>query len=121
MALSAAISVEMGLLKRNDYGRIISLLRSVDLPIWHEQMTRDLCNRALREAKGHRAGHVNLVIPIEIGSSTFVRSLEELDDRVLDAALAVLSSEFHSSHHQASAVTTQADGAENGYAQHYSI
>jgi 3-dehydroquinate synthase len=87
MSLSAALSVELGRLSRDAMNRVLSCLHSAGLPVWHDELTPDLCLRALRDAEEHRGGNVNLVIPTAIGSCTFVRSMDEISESLLRAAL----------------------------------
>jgi 3-dehydroquinate synthase len=90
MAISAALSVERGGLPPDAMNRIVACLNSAGLPVWHDQLTTDLCLRALRDAKEHRGGNINLVIPTAVGDCGFVRSLGEISESLLRAALARL-------------------------------
>jgi 3-dehydroquinate synthase len=93
MALSTRIAVLLGLLDEESCQRILTLLRRVGLPIFHQQTcTPAQMHRALRDAFERRARRINLVVPTEVGAATFVREPADLPDRILDQALADLVS-----------------------------
>ena len=61
IALSCAMSCEMGLLEQESRDRIISTLLAARLPIYSPLMTEQLCATAIQEAMRHRGGAINLV------------------------------------------------------------
>jgi 3-dehydroquinate synthetase len=98
MALSTRIAVLLGLLDEESCQRILTLLRRVGLPIFHQQTcTPAQMHRALRDAFERRARQINLVVPIAVGAATFVHKPADLPDRILDQALADLVSGHRSS------------------------
>ena len=93
MALSTRIAVLLDLLDEESCQRILTLLRRVGLPIFHQQTcTPAQMHRALRDAFERRARQINLVVPTSVGAATFVRKPADLPDRILDQALADLVS-----------------------------
>ncbi len=72
MALSASIARQHGYLGSFDYERIMNVLQSIGLPVWSPLLTLDTADRALEEARRHRGGQVNLVVPTAIGEATFL-------------------------------------------------
>jgi 3-dehydroquinate synthase len=93
VALSAAISHELGLMRETDLRRILSVIASAGLETFSAQLTCELCVQALEEVSLHRGGSINLVLPTEIGAATFLERFEELPRRVLEASLARLRRE----------------------------
>ena len=90
MALSATIASRLGLLREADRDRILDLLAKIGLPLWSRALTPALCRRALEEAVLHRGGCPNLVVPVGIGAATFIRSIETIPLREIEAALSIL-------------------------------
>jgi 3-dehydroquinate synthase len=91
IALSSTLSVELGLLLRAEYERIISSITSAGLPVFSELITRELCLEALKESASHRGGAVNLVLPTKIGEATFLQSIDDLPVQTLDSAIDYLA------------------------------
>jgi 3-dehydroquinate synthase len=87
MALSSVIACDMGLLSSTDRDRAISLLIEAGLPIHAEELTTDICRRALAEATSHRGGSPNLVIPGKLGHGVFVEGEEDLPNGLLEGAI----------------------------------
>lgn len=76
MALSSAIAVQLGLLSMVDFDRIVNLLSTFVLPTWYEPLDLRSCLNALAEARRHRSGNLNFVVPHGIGQTAFVQSVE---------------------------------------------
>lgn len=87
MALSVAISNELGLISEHNRDRIIGLLIDLGLPVYSSYLTLDLCKDSIAAASLHRAGNPNLVIPTEIGKGEFIRTDQYLTDDVYTRAL----------------------------------
>jgi 2-epi-5-epi-valiolone synthase len=85
MALSTAIAVELGLCDARLLARVAALLRSVALPVAHDALDRELALGAVASARAHRDGALNLVVPSDAGSVTFV---QDAGASLLGAALA---------------------------------
>jgi 3-dehydroquinate synthetase/predicted NBD/HSP70 family sugar kinase len=87
MALSCAISCELGLLGKESRDRIISTLVTARLPIYSSLMAERLCMAAMEEAIRHRGGAVNLVLLTGIGQPTFLERADELSDSTLKSSI----------------------------------
>ena len=87
IALSSAISCEMGLLTVVDFESILQILERVNLPIAHPGLTVGSCLEAIQDATCHRGGRPNLAVPTSIGSVTFIRDTEDLPANLLRAAM----------------------------------
>jgi 3-dehydroquinate synthase len=90
MALSAAIAVVKGVCLRRTFDRIRSLLSAARLPLFHGVCTMDRLLKSMKDVRAHRAGSLNLVVPLEIGRADFV---QEVTPAELAAALAYLIEE----------------------------
>jgi 2-epi-5-epi-valiolone synthase len=93
MALSSAVAVEFGLLRRGDYERIMAVFEALNLPTHDDVCTMDVLRAALSDSTKHRAGNLNLVVPIAIGTATFVVNREQVTDQALQLALRRLGRE----------------------------
>jgi 3-dehydroquinate synthase len=78
MALTTVISAELGLIESASRDRVLSLFRSLDLPLFSSLLTTELCQRSLELAARHRGGRPNLVLPTGIGSVRFLQCSEAL-------------------------------------------
>ena len=87
MLLSAVIGVRAGLVPPSLPLRLARLLRSIGLRLVHPTMTLELMSGAIEEARLHRAGRLNLVVPTAIGRGTFI---QEVSSRDLSHALAAV-------------------------------
>jgi 3-dehydroquinate synthetase len=93
IALSSAIAKTLGWIDTGVWQRIVNTLRMVSLPVSSDRLDIQLCRNALVEARRHRGGSVNLVIPAGIGRATFLKGLSDVPDTVLEEALALLAKE----------------------------
>jgi 2-epi-5-epi-valiolone synthase len=96
MALSCAISCELGLLGNESRDRIISTLVTARLPIYSSLMTEPLCLTAMEEAMRHRGGAVNLVLLTGIGHPTFLERANELSASTLKSSISWLAKQSQS-------------------------
>jgi 3-dehydroquinate synthase len=87
LAFSAAIAVELGLSSQSEFERIVETLRQARLPTCSPLLTRSLCVEALEDARRHRGGAVNLVVPTGIGNVRFVPERQALDPALIAAAI----------------------------------
>ncbi len=88
MLLSTIIAVERQICDRNVIARLTRLYHKIGLPTMHTSMSPLLMERALIEARKHRGGALNLVVPTGIGSAAF---LQDVAYDELVSALAVMS------------------------------
>ncbi len=92
MALSAAIAFCLDMLDRTALERILDVLRSAGLPTFTPRLDLALCLEALSEARRHRGGRINLVVPTGIGRTAFLRRRKEIPRSALAESLALLPS-----------------------------
>jgi 2-epi-5-epi-valiolone synthase len=92
MALSATIARSLGLIPARVWQRIVDVLRTASLPIFARRLDAQLCSEALAEARRHRGGSMNLVVPAGLGQVAFLKDADDLPRSVLEDALASLSS-----------------------------
>jgi 3-dehydroquinate synthase len=93
MALSAMLAADCGLLDAAVCRRILAAVRSAGLPVYTAHLTPRLCREALGEAALHRGGVPNLVLPVAIGSATFVERPTDLPHAALARAIRRLARE----------------------------
>lgn len=90
IALSAALATRLGLLASATRDRILRIVKDVGLPVWAPELVGSLCRAALAEAALHRGGRPNLVLPVAIGETTFIRDSESVSKSDLDASIRYL-------------------------------
>jgi 2-epi-5-epi-valiolone synthase len=78
IALCAVLAWRLGMLTRDMRDRILHLLLTLGLPIYSPLLTAQLCEHALDEAKRHRGGQVNLVVPTGLSTATFIETSDGL-------------------------------------------
>jgi 3-dehydroquinate synthase len=72
MALSTEVAVELGLLSRDDAGTIRAVLGSLGLVASTPWCTPGLVQDGFAAARRHRAGALNMVVPVGLGTAVFV-------------------------------------------------
>lgn len=77
MLLSTALAVECGFCGIGVLHRLASLCNAVGLPLWDEACRPFAMREALEAARNHRGGTLNLVVPTDIGSATFMQSVPD--------------------------------------------
>src|SRR5205085_5760218 len=93
VAISATISLGLGLITEAERDEIVAALVESGLPIYAELVTEELCLKAMRDAALHRGGAMNLVIPSRIGQAVFLERADDLPLGVLRNALSRLADE----------------------------
>nr|WP_277873920.1 sedoheptulose 7-phosphate cyclase [Pseudanabaena sp. FACHB-1998] len=79
MALSTQLSFDKGWLAQEDRDRIIKVLMRIGLEVRFDLLDEvDRLWYAIEKIMEHR-GALNLVVPVEIGKSTFIRDLKTID------------------------------------------
>ena len=73
IAVSTVLSTRIGLLSADLRDRILSLLITLELPVWTDLLTAERCEHGLRDCALHRGGRPNLVLPTAIGQAVFVK------------------------------------------------
>lgn len=92
IALSTAIAFFLEMIDRTVLERILLALRSAGLPVFSDRLDLALCLEALKEARRHRGGRINLVVPTGIGRTAFLRRSRDIPKSVLAESLTLLSS-----------------------------
>jgi 3-dehydroquinate synthase len=93
LALTVTLSAALGVMSGAERDRVVRVLREAGLPTTSRLLTPELCREALREAARHRGGAVNFVLPVEIGSATFLERLDDLPSGLLEGAIERLARE----------------------------
>jgi 3-dehydroquinate synthetase len=75
MLLSTAIAVVKGMCRRRNFDRVRNLVLAAGLPLSHEVCTLDRLLKSLTDVRAHRAGDLNLIVPVEIGKADFVQEV----------------------------------------------
>ncbi len=75
MLLATAIAAGRALCDDSLVVRLIRLYRNIELPVTHATMSPLLMERALTDARAHRGGALNLVVPAGIGSARFLQDV----------------------------------------------
>jgi 2-epi-5-epi-valiolone synthase len=80
VAIDIAISTQLAYLEnicdQAERDRIIGLLMSVGLPIYHPSLSLDILWRQVSEARKHRAGKLSLILPRGVGNYIMVDQVE---------------------------------------------
>jgi 3-dehydroquinate synthase len=87
MALSSVLAHRRGLLDDTELHRVLDVMASLGLPIWHPVGTTELISRGLGDTVRHRDGQQLLALPDGIGHVRFVNDVTRDE---LDAALRTL-------------------------------
>jgi len=72
---STALATVQGFCDKNVFHRLRALHERISLPVSSEKLTGALAWRAFEEARKHRDGNLNLVVPTRIGNATFVQKV----------------------------------------------
>ncbi len=87
MLLCTGISIRRGLCSESMFERLIHLYRSIDLPLTSSLMTPELLLGSARDARLHRSGDLNLVVPTDFGQATYLQEVTRDD---LEYSLAIM-------------------------------
>jgi 3-dehydroquinate synthetase len=88
MALATAIAVERGICDISVLERMVSVYRAAQLPAHSALCSSDVLATSLRDARLHRGGNVNFVVPTAVGAGTF---LQDVDGRDIDSAARIVA------------------------------
>jgi 3-dehydroquinate synthase len=77
MALTTVIAERRGLVSARQRNRVLSVMRSLNLPTWHPLCVPEVLTAALRDTVRHRNGKQRLPLPVGIGAAVFVNDLTE--------------------------------------------
>lgn len=69
MSYMVYVAKESGLLTQEEKERIISCMRSLELPVWHEACTMELIQRSLQDRLKHSGGLVRMPLPVGLGQA----------------------------------------------------
>ena len=92
MCLSTALAAELGALPRSDRDRIIDAIAGCGLAVSTELLDLELSLRSLREARLHRGGSLNLVVPQSVGEGAYLETLDQVPEEAMESALSWLQS-----------------------------
>lgn len=90
MAFSAMLAAELGMLPASHALRVVQLLKRCGLPLSSPQLDERLVLEAFEDAQAHRAGTLNLVVPLAIGRGGFLRHAKQIGIDSIAAALSKL-------------------------------
>lgn len=90
MALSTVLARELGLLTASDCARVLNLISDLGLPLHAASIQPDELHASLDSVVAHRNGSLNLVVPLGIGSSGFVKDVATIRPDMLGRALVEL-------------------------------
>ncbi|GAA2135526.1 3-dehydroquinate synthase [Kitasatospora kazusensis] len=82
MALTTVLAQRRGLVEPGQRDRILALMRTLRLPLWHPLMEPETLGDALTDTIRHRDGRQRLPLPVGIGGGCFADDLtaDELGD-----------------------------------------
>jgi 2-epi-5-epi-valiolone synthase len=89
IALSSVLAKNLSLLDEADCATILKLLRELELPINCDVLDYPLAVASLEDARRHRGGRVNLVVPVQIGQGAFIEDIETITG-VLESSLSAI-------------------------------
>ena len=92
MLLSTALAVRRGLCPESLFDRLARLHRASALPLSSPLMTLELLLCCAQEARLHRSGDLNLVVPTDFGRATY---LQEITREDLEYGLAMTKEAAH--------------------------
>lgn len=75
MLISAFIAQKKGLLDKEDFKRIVKLIHTIGFSKQHKLPGANELFESLEDIRSHRAGNLNLVLPVKIGYSTFTNDV----------------------------------------------
>jgi 3-dehydroquinate synthase len=87
MLISTAIGERRNLCDSSLLDRVLRLLMGVQLPWSHEACKPAVLVKALEEARAHRGGDLNLVVPTGVGEAAFI---SHVDPHEIDEGLALV-------------------------------
>ncbi|HEX7035603.1 MAG TPA: iron-containing alcohol dehydrogenase [Pseudomonadales bacterium] len=90
MALTTVISSKLGLVDTAFRERVLDTIASLELPVYSNHLTVELCEESLRGALLHRGGKPNLVLPNGLGTAQFLGSADDIGKGTFAAAIRVL-------------------------------
>ncbi|WP_395803593.1 sedoheptulose 7-phosphate cyclase [Archangium minus] len=93
MALTTVISAQRGLINLEERDRIFSLMRKLDLPVYHRLCEPTVLEEALADTVRHRDGLQRLPLAIGIGAACFVNDVQPSELREAISTLRELDSD----------------------------
>jgi 3-dehydroquinate synthase len=88
MLLATAIGVQRQVCDISVLHRMVSVYRVARLPVYSELCSSAVLATSLREARLHRGGDLNLVVPTVVGAGAFLQDIEPCD---IDSAARIVS------------------------------
>ena len=74
--ISTCIAVRRGLCPDDLRNRLVRLYQSISLPLYSPVLRHDLLMKAIDDARLHRAGDLNLVLPVELGHCVLIQDVD---------------------------------------------
>ncbi|XP_068171921.1 2-epi-5-epi-valiolone synthase [Antennarius striatus] len=74
MAYMVYVSKESGLLTEEEKQRIINVMLSLELPVWHEACSMELIQKSLQDRLKHSGGLVRMPLPVGLGQADIFNS-----------------------------------------------
>lgn len=76
MAVTTELSAMRGLITPDERRRTISILKALELPLWHPSLNRDVVAYALRDAASLRSGYQRIPLMTGIGEASFFSDIQ---------------------------------------------
>ncbi|XP_053326139.1 2-epi-5-epi-valiolone synthase-like [Spea bombifrons] len=77
MALMTYVSLERGLLTKDEKDRTIQCMKGLELPVWHKDCSFQLVTKALGERFKHSGGKLRLPLPTGLGTAEIFNDMCE--------------------------------------------
>ena len=79
IAISVALAHARGLLSATELVRVLAVIRSLKLPVWHPVCTTDLLMEAMADTVKHRNGRQLMPLTDGIGNACFVNDISSVE------------------------------------------
>ncbi|KAL7864480.1 hypothetical protein AOLI_G00159000 [Acnodon oligacanthus] len=76
MAFMLYVARERGFLTEDDVQRIISCMKRLELPVWHQQCSLDLVQKSLSERLKHSGGKMRMPLPTGLGKAEIFNDVD---------------------------------------------
>ncbi len=73
LAFSSILGWHLGWIEKETALRIVNVLVSAGLPIWHEHLDESLILESFKINAKHRGGEINMVVPVGLGHYRFLK------------------------------------------------
>ncbi len=90
MALTVALGLHAGIVAPDLAERLVAVQAAAGLPVFSPQFSADLVSAAVASTAANRGGHLNLVVPLELGHVTYLADGSLLSDLVVSEGISWL-------------------------------